>query len=363
MAKKDHFRPDWASPPGETIADILEERGLSAAELAEGLGRTPAYASELVHGREVITAEVARYLEAFLGGSAVFWMNRESQYREDLARLQRESQDIALRAWLGELPLRDMIKFGWLEQGLTGSSAQAAACLRFFGAPDIDAWRRAYGQVLEMATFRKSPSFASQPGSVAAWLRQGEIESASIDCRSWNSARFETELPHIRRLTWRKNPSSFVPELQRRCAECGVAVAIVRAPAGCRASGATRFLSSTKALLLLSFRYLVDDQFWFTFFHEAGHLLLHDKNAIFLEGENRPTSKEEEEANAFAARVLIPQEFETALMGLRPDAREMIRFARRVGVAPGILVGQLQYRGRLKQNQLNSLKRRFRWSE
>lgn len=363
MVKKNDFEPDWASPPGETIADILEERGLPVAEFAEGLGRTSGYTRDLVHGREVITAEVARQLEAFLGGSAAFWMNRESQYREDLARLEREAHNVALRAWLSELPLKEMLKFGWLERGLTASAAQAAACLRFFAVPDIDAWRRAYGQVLETAAFRTSPSFASQPGAVAAWFRQGEIESASIGCQPWDGKRFEAELTEIRRLTWRKNPRSFVPELQKRCAECGVAVAIVCAPAGCRASGATRFLSPTKAFLLLSFRYLSDDHFWFTFFHEAGHLVLHDKTAIFLEGENRPPTKEEEEANTFAARVLIPQEFQAALMILRQEAREVIRFARRVGVAPGIVVGQLQHHGRLKRNQLNSLKRRFRWSE
>jgi plasmid maintenance system antidote protein VapI len=363
MLKKKNFRPDWVSPPGETIADLLEERGLSVAEFAEGLGRPPVYTSDLLHGREVITPEVARRLEALLHGSAAFWINRESQYREDLTRLQREAHNVAARAWLGELPLKDMIKFGWLERGLSASAAQAAACLRFFAVPDVDAWRRTYGQVLEVATFRTSPSFASQPGAVAAWLRQGEIESVPIDCRPWDGKRFEAQLTNLRRLTWRKNPNSFIPEVQKRCAECGVAVAIVRTPAGCRASGATRFISPTKALLLLSFRYLSDDHFWFTFFHEAGHLVLHDKKAIFLEGENRPQSKEEEEANAFAGRVLIPREFQAAFMSLRPEGREVIRFARRVGVAPGIVVGQLQYHERLKQHQLNSLKRRFRWSD
>jgi len=363
MAKKNDFQSDWVSQPGDTIADILEERDLSVTEFAERIGRTSEYASDLVHGREVITTEVARQLEAVLGGSATFWMNRESQYREDVARLQREARNLPTRAWLSELPLKDMIKFGWLERGLASATAQAAACLSFFGVPDVDTWRVTYDQVLEMAAFRTSPSFASQPGAVAAWLRQGEIESGQIDCQPWDSKRFEAELANIRRLSWKKNPDSFIPELQKRCAECGVAAVIVRAPAGCRASGATRFLSPSKALLLLSFRYLSDDHFWFTFFHEAGHLVLHDKKALFLEGENRPSTKEEEEANAFAARVLIPPEFQAGLLSLRPEGREVIRFARRVGVSPGIVVGQLQHRGRIKQHQLNTLKRRFRWND
>ncbi|MGH9895454.1 MAG: ImmA/IrrE family metallo-endopeptidase, partial [bacterium] len=143
----------------------------------------------------------------------------------------------------------------------------------------------------------------------------------------------------------------------------GVAVVWVGELPSTGISGCARWLSDTKAVIGLTLRYKTDDQMWFTFFHEAGHLVLHDKKAIFLEGKDRPSSKEEEEANAFAARVLIPQEFQAALMGVRLEAREIIRFARRVGVAPGIVVGQLQHHGRLKQHQLNSLKRRFKWSE
>jgi Zn-dependent peptidase ImmA (M78 family) len=114
---------------------------------------------------------------------------------------------------------------------------------------------------------------------------------------------------------------------------------------------------------MLSFRYLSDDHFWFTFFHEAGHLVLHDMNSLFLEGEDRISTKEEGEANEFSAAVLIPAEFRADLMTLRGEGREVIRFARRVGVSPGVIVGQLQHLGRVRRNQLNRLKRRFVWAE
>ena len=209
--------------------------------------------------------------------------------------------------------------------------------------------------------FRTSPSFDSRPAAVAAWLRQGEIESEGIDCSPWNPRRFEETLPSIRPLTREKVPSRFIPELRKLCAASGVAVAFVRAPNGCRASGATRFLSKDKALLLLSFRYLSDDQFWFSFFHEAGHLLLHGENGFFLEGVESPETAEEREANEFAGRTLVPPEFQQTLLDLPVDGRKVIRFARRIGVSPGIVVGQLQHHGRFKHRQLNNLKRRFRW--
>ena len=114
---------------------------------------------------------------------------------------------------------------------------------------------------------------------------------------------------------------------------------------------------------MLSFRYLSDDHFWFTFFHEAAHLILHREKYIFLEGDDRLSSDEEEEANKFAADTLIPPEFQAEMMSLPAETRAVMRFARKVGVSRGIVVGQLQHRGLLRRNQLNNLKHRYTWSE
>jgi HTH-type transcriptional regulator/antitoxin HigA len=356
MPRTNVFQHDWVSAPGDTIGDILEERNLSPLEFAQRIGRTPEHAGDLLSGHAKITTETARQLEIVLGAPAAFWMARESQYREDLARHQ------AGTGWLRELPVVDLVKFGWLES-VTDSTDKVVACLRFFGVPDIETWHATYNDTLEMTAFRTSPAFASQRGAVLAWLRQGEIESESIDCKPWDAERFEEMLSNIRLLTRKRNPNLFIAELRKNSAECGVAVVIVRAPTGCRASGATRFLTPNKALLQLSFRYLSDDHFWFTFFHEAGHLLLHAKSALFLEGTGMTSNKEEKEANEFAGRVLIPPKLQEALLKLPVDGREVIKFARLAGVSPGIVVGQLQHHGRLKQRQLNNLKRRFTWGK
>jgi plasmid maintenance system antidote protein VapI len=363
VTKNNLFRPDWISSPGETIADLLEEQRVSPAEFARRIGQPVGYVQELVAGQAQVTDEVARQLEAALGSSAAFWLARESQYRLSLARLRPDAPATEGARWLAELPLKDMVRFEWLEASADPAS-QVAACLRYFDVPDVPAWRRKYAAVLSTVAFRTSPSFDSLPGAVAAWLRQGEIEGGLLDCRPWNAKRFEAALPTIRELTRQRDPAVFLPEVRQICVGCGVAVAIVRAPAGCRASGATRFLSPTRALLLMSSRYLSDDQFWFTFFHEAGHLLLHDHGSLFLEGTEVVTAGGEEgEANEFAERVLIPPEFKAAMLGLPLDGREVIRFATRVGVSPGVVVGQMQHFGRLTYRQLNNLKRRYSWAE
>lgn len=360
MTNVDTFVPGWVSMPGDTMADLLEERHLSLVEFAQNIGHTVKDADDLLNGRSEVTLDIAQRLEKVLGASATFWMKRETQYRADLARLFSGQLTPAEKEWLSGIPLNDMVKFGWIAP-LSRSVNKLAECLRYFGVSSIEAWHAYYDDSVQTAAFRTSPAFASQFGAVAAWLRQGELESKSIDCQPWDAKQFRAILSEIRKLTRKKDPALFLPELSKLCAECGVAVVIVRAPKGCRASGATRFLSSTKALLQLSFRYLSDDQFWFTFFHEAGHLILHGKNTLFLEGAGNCSSTEEKEADDFAASMLIPDEFQPGLRDLGAEAKKVMRFARDIGISAGIVVGQLQYHGIIPKNYLNNLKTRFTW--
>ena len=357
ISSTQEFRADWVSPPGDTITDILRERGISEYKFAQEIGYTPEDTRNLLQGRTAITIEIARKLKNTLGASVEFWMSRDFQYREDVARLCEADEE-----WLAELPVGDMIKFGWLKP-VPHASDEMAVCLHFFDVSTVREWHDVYRSLEQSAVFRTSRSFDSRPAAVAAWLRQGEIEAQAIDCDLWNPSRFHKSFSYIRSLTREKDPNLFLPKLQKCCSESGVAVVIVRSPNGCRASGATRFLSRDKAILQLSFRYLSDDQFWFTFFHEVGHLLLHGEKGFFLEGADTISTREEEEANEFGARILVPEEYQSALWNLQANGREVIRFARRLDVSPGIIVGQLQHLRKIRPNQLNNLKRRFFWQD
>jgi HTH-type transcriptional regulator/antitoxin HigA len=356
MTSSHNFTPDWASPPGNTIRDVLQARRLSVAEFARRMEQPAERVNDLLRGDLAITMSVARRLEKVVGASAEFWMAREGRFREGLAR--RQARD---KQWLDELPIDDMVKYGWIAER-PEEQAELAACLAFFDQPDLSACRRHYANLERLVAFRKSPTFESRPAAIAAWLRQGERVAQSIKCAPWNRAQFREALQSVRKLTRLKNPEHFLPKLQRLCADSGVAVVVVRAPDGCRASGATMFLSRNKALLLLSFRYLTDDQFWFSFFHEAGHLLLHGKHRVFLEGIETAVPAEEAEADNFAERTLVPDSMWDEMMKLRANTFAVLRFATEVGIAAGIVVGQLQHYGKIRPNELNRLKRRFRWT-
>ena len=145
------------------------------------------------------------------------------------------------------------------------------------------------------------------------------------------------------------------------CAEAGVALVFVPEIKGCPVSGLTRWLSPTKALIQMSLRHKTDDQFWFTFFHEAGHILHDGKKKIFID-DNRPEDDREKKANRFAADFLIPPEATPELWTL--TTRTSVRdFAKRMGIAPGIVVGRLQHDRVIPFSHLNDLKTRFTWVE
>jgi plasmid maintenance system antidote protein VapI/Zn-dependent peptidase ImmA (M78 family) len=356
------FEPNWMSAPGATIIDILEERGLSSEEFAELLGYSLERTQKLLNGKTAITKDVARLLAKTIGGTENFWMSREEQYRGGVARLQSAGDTNAGKAWLDEIPLKDMVKFGWISSK-SNLEEKVDSCLQFFNVPNVTDWRNKYRNVLSAVAFRTSPKMESEPGAVLAWLRYGEIKSEEINCKPWNANGFERELIKIRRLTRKKNPKTFIPELRTLCAKHGVALVVARAPAGCRASGATYFVNSHKAMLLLSFRYLSDDQFWFTFFHEAGHLLLHSHTSLFLEDGSDVTLKEEHEANLFAQNILVPPEARVELSELPAAQRDIMRFSIKVGVSRGIIVGQLQHMKKIPPDKLNWLKHRFKWDQ
>lgn len=194
-----------------------------------------------------------------------------------------------------------------------------------------------------------------------AWLRKGEIEAQRIRCEPFDASKFRKALQHIRLLTT-KNPEFFVPELISLCAACGVAVVFVPELPKARVSGATRWLSPKKALIQLSLRYKTDDHLWFTFFHEAGHILRHNKKNIFLEGDNSEND-EEQEANQFASNILIPPaEFVRFRTGGRHSKALIEEFALSIGIAPGIVVGRLQHEEVLPLSHCNDLKQRFAWA-
>jgi HTH-type transcriptional regulator/antitoxin HigA len=350
------FRPDYAIPPGETIADLLRERDMTQTELARRLGVSLKHVNQVVKGTASISAELALGLEKVLGPTAAFWATREAHYQAAVARgAERERLEKAI-PWASQFPIGELVDREYVPAGLTGADL-VVAVLRFFGLAHPDQWTD------PRVAFRKSQKFKSNPFALSAWLRAGEIAAAEISCKPYDHDRFLDALETVRGLT-RLDPEDWHPQLQTACAEAGVAVVVVDAFDGARANGATRWLSPTKALIQLSLRHSWEDIFWFTLFHEAGHVALHRKKDVFLEGEGGTgdgdeLARLEREADRFAARTLIPPHYDRQISHL--TLAEVPAFADRLGVAPAIVVGRLQHDGLLPFSHGNKLRRRFQF--
>lgn len=353
MTIEQDFTPRWASSPGATIRDLISSKNANPNDVAAACGLGLVEFENLLRGDIPITGEVASSLAVHLGGSTSFWLRRERRYRESATIVEADQ-------WVESLPLTSMKKMGWLDVPKEWHS-RIDACLEFFGADSLDEWKHTYARQLEGVRFRTSPVYTNQVSSVSTWLRAGEIASRAFGGGEFNSSLLLSLLGDFRSLTRVPDPRDYIPSLRALAAECGVAFVLVPAPEGCAASGASRILSDGSAIIQLSGRYLSDDQFWFSFFHEVGHLILHQDSVLHVDGD--PTafeaSHEEEEANTFSADVLWPFEDRPCIRS-KPSRRDIFRLASEVGTSPGILVGQLQATGTLAHAEYNNLKRRYK---
>ena len=352
------YEPDYVAPPGETLQEILEEQGMTQKQLALRVGYSPKAINEVIQGKSALSSELALALERVFGTPASFWNRSEYLYREYLARIN-ESQRLEQHInWLEHIPYKAMIKTGWIKH-FKSKHDQLIEILNFFGVTSPIEWQIIWEKKFSL-NFRKSQSADGDSGAVIAWLRQGEIEANQIQCKPYNKKKFQESLGRIKSLSCQK-PEFYKDELIKICAECGVAVVFVPALPKTKVWGVTHWLNPNKALIQLSLRYKKDDHFWFSFFHEAGHILLHSKKQIFLENEKEIDEKEIE-ADRFAADFLISPIEWNEIKNHRLYTLNIIKkYARELGISPGIIVGRLQKEKIIEYSYLNELKQNCSW--
>jgi HTH-type transcriptional regulator/antitoxin HigA len=353
------FSPDWVSPPGESIADLVEERGWTQAELAERLGYTPKHLNQLIKGKVPLSEDAALRLERVLGGSAAFWLSREARYRERLARLDAQARLGQWTDWLDELPVKALMTSGAIPKRRIDAKARPAlveTLLHFFGVASPKDWRARYGGM--QVSFRRSRADQSDLGAISAWLRMGERLAEREQATKYDRQRLLDAIPLMRALTVQP-PEVFEPTLRRLCIDSGVTLVLVPAIPGAHVSGVARWLNANRPMIQLSLYGKSNDRFWFTLFHEAAHLLLHaqEKKAVFLDDPDHADmdSDQEREANAWAADILIPEAHRNALAALQ--TKDAVRtFASQIGIHPGIVVGRLQHQRIILPSWMNDLK-------
>jgi len=355
------YSPDEVSAPGDTLQELLSERGITQKDLAARTGRPLKTINEIVKRKAQITPETALQLERALGLPAAFWNEREAHYRGYLARIEADKKATQWLNWLDELPLKEMIEAEALPKvRLTTENRKELldAALKFFAIASPGEWRDIYAK--PQVAYRRTRKEQSDRGAISAWLRLGELQAEQCDCSVFDARKFGGALDAIRKMTVQP-PEKFHSAMTRLCADAGVVVAFVPAIPRAHVSGAARWVNR-RAVIQLSLYGKMNDRFWFTFFHEAAHILLHGRNEVFLDDlvSNVRESDFEREANKFAAEFLIPPKFDVQLSSLTTEP-EITQFAKKIEIHPGIVVGRLQHEGCLPYNtSLNYLKARFK---
>jgi HTH-type transcriptional regulator/antitoxin HigA len=329
------------SKPGDTIAETLDHIKMSQAELAERMGKTPPKINDLISGKEPITTTTALQLEKVLGIAAQFWLNREALYREKLSRIEQEEFLDECKDWLKTQPIKELKESGYIKTEKPGP-AMAEECLKFYSVASPIQWESMYVAEYVSSSFRKSEAHKTTLGALAAWLRIGEIEMRKLSFNSYSKDTFKESLSEIRNLV-RLHPEDFATRLQNYCSTAGVALIYTMCIPKAPVSGVARWVGGTP-LIQLTDRYKSNDHFWFTFFHEAGHILLHGKKDVFIEEfkESINDPQKEREANEFAYSYLLPVGM-PADLPVRIEEKDIKQIARNNNTHAAVVLSYLQH--------------------
>lgn len=362
------FLPDYASHPGETLQDILDELGMSQAALAQRMGRPKKTINEIIQGKTAITADTALQLELSLGTPASFWLNREQHYREAVARLRQEDALVDQIEWAEQFPIHEMNRLGWIQIKELLTPQSVHDLLSYFGVANNRLFNNVWDEVLQgtdALAYRSSKDIAPDLHARIAWLRKGELDAQAIDTMPFDPETFRSALVMIRgRLS--EDIEVLWPQIVDAFADSGVATVVTPELRNTRLFGASRWLSSEKALIQLSHYYKTYDQFLFSLYHEAGHILLHRKRELYLDDPVMPETgsqdDQESQADQFAADALVPPDLmETIRRQQRPgrylSKAKVEQLSRTSGIPADIIVGRLQHDGILPRSHLNGFKR------
>lgn len=353
--------------PGQVVSDYLDAHGWSQRELARRSGITPKTISEICSGNAPITPATALAFEKVFQRPAHLWLNLQSHFDEFEARQRQQLNQSRWTEWVQSFPLKDMKRLNF---SLPTRVSEVDSLLNFFGVSSPESWQSVWEA--SAVAYRQTRQFRTSHGAIAAWVREAEIVARGIELAEFNEQVLRSCLGPLRQLT-RKRTDEIMDPIQNICANAGVAVVLIPALPNTGISGCSRWLGDRGGLIGLTLRYKTDDQFWFTFFHELGHLILHRKKRPFVLDNAAETLDDrvvdpemevfEAEANTFASDTLIPPSELGAFIRKGVFTNESIHdFAETIKIGPGIVVGRLQHDHILGRHQGNALKQKLNWT-
>jgi len=307
MTRQNQYFPQTRPHPGETLAEKLEEMQMGPKEFSLRTGKPEKTIIAVLKGKSAITPDMSVQFENVTKIPAHFWMNHQRSYDEFIAREKRKITIDEAVTWAKKFPLSEMIKKNWLPT-VTSIQEKTMEMLTFFGFANHTAWENYYFKQQLKVAFHISLAQTNEPYALSAWLRKGELQAAELQANVYSEKRFKDALSKIKSIM-STHPEVFFSTLQDICLDAGVKVVQTPTINKIPISGSTRWFNDTPFIQLTE-RYHPNDSFWFTFFHEAGHILLHGKKDIFLEKVDYSDKnlEKEREADEFACKWTLTNE-------------------------------------------------------
>ena len=352
------YSPDYVIHPGEYLEEILNSREMKKRDFAERIGLSVKAVSQIINGKALYSPDVALMLEKTLDISAEIWMNMADAYQLFEAREKERNhlETEKTRAWVSRFPTADLKRMR-LIPNTKKAEVLADGILRFLNVSNPEVWDE-YNQK-KAVSYRKSDKFKESKEATAVWLRIAEREAEGIETENFDRNVFKRVLSEIRELTVLP-PNKFYPKMIELCQSAGVALVLVPELKDTHISGAACWLSQHKAMIAISLRYKTNDHFWFTYFHEAAHILLHGKKNIYIDIKEDGVSEEEKEANDYAVEILIPEsKYQKFVQKDQFFPNYITAFAKEINIHPGLVVGRLQHDEKIKHSWHNSLKEKY----
>jgi len=335
MDNNKKYNPDLAIHPGVTLKEELDYLGLTQVELAQRSGLSTKHISQIINEVEPVTSETAVKFELALGISADFWSNLQKNYELSVARIEAEKKIL--------MEIKEAKKFncyneladlGYVEK-TKDWKVRTKNLLKHFA---LNSFSLLPG--VEQVAFRQAAG-SFDVLSLAAWLRCGALEAKKIEVGEFDKNKIKTILPELKKLSML--PDGFGKKLQELCASVGIAVVFIPYFKNTKVNGASRWIGG-KAVIQLNNKGSYSDIFWFTFFHEIGHILLHGIKDQFVDYNGMDKNEKEKEADVFATETLIPEnEYNKLLSTGKLNAAYIASFAHLNGIGKSVVYGRLAH--------------------
>lgn len=362
-AKKTGTYLDYLIHPGETISEILEDRGISQSTLAARTGVSPAFVSGVVSGKKRISANFAMALEYALDVPKSFWINLQANYDAELldATVMESIADEERSAYKA---LRDVVSY-LRKTGLINDGASIESSIlelrRVFKISNLTNLKN----VVPQGAFRISEKQKVDPLVLGAWLRICQLSHEHYCVtKSFQAANIDDLIGELKELMLSCPVEKLQDQLQATLAKYGISFSIVQHFKYAPVHGYATICENGSYQMSVTIRESWADIFWFSLFHEIGHIYngdINQKNKEFIDVNDN--EDRESLADSFARdRLIDPAAYKQFAERGCYSYAYIEQFAAEQNVQPFIVIGRLQKESLIPWNRYANYKPRLKWA-